>query len=456
MTIFFVHLLVIGSLRVAAGLSCLPCGRLPCQVPACCPSGRYTLDPCGCCLTCAKAEGETCGGPWETAGTCARGLHCKRDCHRHSTGCKTLQLGEHHHRHEDKCIFPFIHNGKRYTACTTDCETCTQTQGKAWCATQVNHAGAMIQWGFCREHCPLLHNSACQTTPHDGEVDVNHQHCVFPFRYQGKIYSECTTDCTRCTETLRRPWCATRLDRTRNAVDWALCQPGCPGVSLHGLSWAVGEDGLPTLVFGVPDLECKSIEHDHHDDQHNQDCIFPFVYQGKRYTECTNDCTRCSETHGRPWCATQVDGRGAAVEWGLCEPGCPGTDFACDESELFNSEGICVKNLTPFLARAAAEPFPDIGSGPGAADQPVAPECHGGGARCVCGEAEPGRDGEMQGGCLPPSPFVEPWCFLKNVADPLQPSQHCFQDIQWSPADGRFWSTEACKAKQGDLLLLAA
>ena len=86
----------------------------------------------------------------------------------------------------------------------------------------------------------------------------------------------------------------------------------------------------------------------------------------------------------------------------------------------------------------------------------MAPECHDGGARCVCGEAQPGRDGEKQGGCLPSSPWVEPWCFLENVADPLQPSQHCFQDIQWSPADGRFWSTEACKAKQGDLLLLAA
>ena len=99
-------------------------------------------------------------------------------------------------------------------------------------------------------------NAECRTTPHDGDVDVNHQHCMFPFRYQGKIYSECTTDCTRCTETLGRPWCATRLDSAlmRNAVDWALCQPGCPGVGLQGLSWAVGEDGLPALVFGVPDI----------------------------------------------------------------------------------------------------------------------------------------------------------------------------------------------------------
>ena len=35
------------------------------QTPVCCPSGMYTLDECGCCLTCAKDFGETCGGPFQ-------------------------------------------------------------------------------------------------------------------------------------------------------------------------------------------------------------------------------------------------------------------------------------------------------------------------------------------------------------------------------------------------------
>ena len=35
------------------------------QTPVCCPSGMYTLDECGCCLTCAKDFGEKCGGPFQ-------------------------------------------------------------------------------------------------------------------------------------------------------------------------------------------------------------------------------------------------------------------------------------------------------------------------------------------------------------------------------------------------------
>jgi len=71
---------VVFSLAVAESLSCLPCGSYPCQTPVCCDSGYYTLDECGCCLTCAKAEDEVCGGPFRIAGNCAAGLRCLRQC----------------------------------------------------------------------------------------------------------------------------------------------------------------------------------------------------------------------------------------------------------------------------------------------------------------------------------------------------------------------------------------
>ena len=36
------------------------------------------------------------------------------------------------------------------------------------------------------------------------------------------------------------------------------------------------------------------------------------------------------------------------------------------------------------------------------------------------------------------------WCFLGNVQDPKNPTDNCFEDAQFSVADGRFWSNEAC------------
>ena len=36
------------------------------------------------------------------------------------------------------------------------------------------------------------------------------------------------------------------------------------------------------------------------------------------------------------------------------------------------------------------------------------------------------------------------WCFLENVQDPNNPTGDCFEDTQFSVADGRFWSNEAC------------
>jgi len=61
-------------------LSCLPCQEVTCPPPACCTSGSYTLGICGCCQVCAQAEGEACGGPWGTSGSCAAGLRCFREC----------------------------------------------------------------------------------------------------------------------------------------------------------------------------------------------------------------------------------------------------------------------------------------------------------------------------------------------------------------------------------------
>ncbi len=59
--------------RVIPNYSCPP-------PPHCCESGEYTFDECGCCMTCAKAELQECGGPSEENGKCASGLQCLKTC----------------------------------------------------------------------------------------------------------------------------------------------------------------------------------------------------------------------------------------------------------------------------------------------------------------------------------------------------------------------------------------
>ncbi|XP_064619607.1 cysteine-rich motor neuron 1 protein-like [Lineus longissimus] len=56
-----------------------------CQEERCRPSrkqrlncrGGYTLDVCNCCPTCAKLEGDLCGGDYQMFGKCDRGMVCQ-------------------------------------------------------------------------------------------------------------------------------------------------------------------------------------------------------------------------------------------------------------------------------------------------------------------------------------------------------------------------------------------
>ncbi len=66
---------------IAEGCLCHVIPNFQCPPPPhCCESGQYTHDECGCCLTCAKAELQPCGGPAGDHGKCAQGLGCLKTC----------------------------------------------------------------------------------------------------------------------------------------------------------------------------------------------------------------------------------------------------------------------------------------------------------------------------------------------------------------------------------------
>jgi len=197
--------------------------------------------------------------------------------------------------------------------------------------------------------------------------------------------------------------------------------------------------------------ECKSVG--------GKQCIFPFKYKGASYSKCTTEDSENSVA----WCATELDETGEVVKnsWQDCTEGCPGTDFECNEGFLFNVEGTCVNgtDAPKLLANLRSGPLAvvldDI---PSETNQKVAPECPIGRSsgdkmkKCHCegGAVTKGLDGNPKGGCIPPlvdsgiEDAEEGWCFLANVQNPNNPSDHCFEDTLWSVADGKFWSNQAC------------
>jgi len=110
--------------------------------PACCESGQYTLDECGCCQKCAKAELQKCGGASDISGKCAGGLQCLKTC----LPCKTVgDAGR-------PCVFPFKYRDVTYDKCTSR----DSDNGQPWCATEVDDEGYVVDnaWGDCLEGCP--------------------------------------------------------------------------------------------------------------------------------------------------------------------------------------------------------------------------------------------------------------------------------------------------------------
>ncbi|XP_062381919.1 uncharacterized protein LOC134069825 [Sardina pilchardus] len=96
--------------------------------------------------------------------------------------------------------------------------------------------------------------------------------CVFPFKYKGISYSECTSIDSRM------PWCATTDNYARDRK-WGVCT----------------STGNPTVNGNA----------------NGAVCVFPFQHKGKWYSKCI------SIGHNKPWCAT-TDNYARDKKWGEC------------------------------------------------------------------------------------------------------------------------------------------
>ncbi|KAB5567435.1 hypothetical protein PHYPO_G00232710 [Pangasianodon hypophthalmus] len=158
------------------------------------------------------------------------------------------------------CHFPFWFEGKSYSTCTTE----GREDGLPWCATTADY-GKDGKYGFCPSELLFTYDGNGDGAP-----------CVFPFVFEQKTYTSCTTDGR--DDGYR--WCATTAN-----FDQDKKYGFCPN--------------RDTAVIGG--------------NSEGEPCQFPFSFQGKTYTSCTSE----GRSDGKLWCATTSD-YDRDNKWGFC------------------------------------------------------------------------------------------------------------------------------------------
>jgi len=264
----------------------------------------------------------------------------------------------------DKCVFPFTYKGVEYYQCTyADSPT-------PWCATQVDNAGIVVtnRWGDCDTGSLSSCQSEIISTP---SCTTDAGECVFPFRYNGIVYTSCTT------VDKDFPWCSTNttLAGTHIPGFYGNCPSSCPGAEtgtttcdaaqseenfISGRNNCACVDGqlecstscTPGELFSVdcntcvcndlgqptcttnecsttssttttssPSSSCTTIG----GPALGAQCVFPFTFAGTTYTSCAA-WIYGGQPEGTTWCSTKVDETGNHVNnegnYGFCGEGC--------------------------------------------------------------------------------------------------------------------------------------
>ncbi|XP_054849700.1 fibronectin-like [Eublepharis macularius] len=172
------------------------------------------------------------------------------------------------------CSFPFTFEGKSYNACTTE----GSADEKLWCSTTDNY-DEDGKWRVCSVQGLTLYTCInedkdnerfwCATTENfdrdkkwsycaDTRLAANaHRLCMFPFVYNGKFYSSCTSHGTSSGKL----WCSLTSNYDED-FKWDYCDSSVP-----------------------------------------RPCVFPFIYNGKSYSKCTKD----GSERGKLWCSTTAN-----------------------------------------------------------------------------------------------------------------------------------------------------
>merc|ERR1711887_130133 len=209
--------------------------------------------------SCPTEGGKTCVFPFKTACTTAKG----------------------------PCKFPFLYKGKEYNNCTL-----YQSSGnRPWCATALKGDGNMQQWANCdMEVC---------TDPH--AVGGPHSECVPSVTTEGK------------------GWCATAVNEdgvftTRDFCSNPDCVPTTTTSTTTSTTTTVVTTADPSICKTEGDNQCH-FPFNTVCTTTKGPCRFPFLYKGKKYT----NCTLYQSSGGNPWCATALRSDGNMQQWANCD-----------------------------------------------------------------------------------------------------------------------------------------
>jgi len=263
-------------------------------------------------------------------------------------------------RERRNCVFPFQYNETWYTECTP--EDMGGGKNLDICATTVDKNGTLIDKGVCGPECPGA-TAAAQCVSAVGWDGSHSNRCVFPYRFKGNFYTSCEDG---DWPEYNGPLCATaiRYDNLEPVNDqWGYCGTescddkacitvggahvgqtckfpfrnkwtkelhyGCTTASLEqevgtktdfayaSAPWCATETGagdeMVKKKWGFCSKKC-AVEDGNNcyvDDgtlmRNNKKCIFPFVFNGLVYKQCTY-------VEGYLKCPIKVDSDGLAKE----------------------------------------------------------------------------------------------------------------------------------------------
>ena len=130
----------------------------------------------------------------------------------------------------EPCVFPFVLDGTTYNGCIHNQASDFKMVGShtpdvfGWCPTEVDELGFPVSSRPCIYGEPKGQSTCFVRLPRGSPYSLRERpNCIFPFKYLGKTYSECTFDDD--TEA----WCAASLDLFGNMVGEKMrCGKNCP------------------------------------------------------------------------------------------------------------------------------------------------------------------------------------------------------------------------------------